>query len=244
MSQALSMDASVYNTAEGIVSKLDSLADFIELVNARREAKRRDEPLQGFFVLGRFLLYGGCIIQRFDPPYFDREERASLPKVMTKTEFEALTADVFRRRPGFATGGNIDTLIPAAHLIDPISGTGWTIDDCDDVFFDETPELLPLETYIGQHGPIVAEALEAEWAKCTDAWRRYVGTFFLFNDGKIDLTPDAFGEPKNPFGRDIRPLNTIVIQRGDHLLIEITRCYHARSLPALKKQKAERKEIS
>src|SRR5438552_663912 len=82
------MESSIYNTKEGIESRLGSLADLNELVKERHDAGyQRHERLQEFYILGRFSSDTVGNFNKWGPDIFPAEVYANAPKVMTAEEY-------------------------------------------------------------------------------------------------------------------------------------------------------------
>jgi len=237
------MDATTYDTKEGIAACLNDLDSFNNLVKARREAGyKRHERLHQFWILGRFQTDACGNTVRFSPDYFAAKVYATIPAVLTNEEFELLLE---RSEVGseIRSGNNmLLPVLPPSHLKDPISGEGWTIATCYDAEPIETHPQQSLQEFVGR-----------TWAE----YKQYLaqrsdGLYSLFeesvfNEAYVDLRadPENHNLPKNEYG--YRPKEEVtdsyIIQPGDQVHLTIVRFYHAKTLPLYYQQcRAEQKK--
>ena len=216
------MDATIYDTKEGIATMLDSLEHFCELSETRRKVGL-NVRLNEFWLLGRFRTDSCGNLVLYKPSYFSDEVLPQIPKVLTSEEFHELYQQKGMTEVKHRGGPMNHPSLPPPHVLDPISGEGWTIDNCHDYYPVELTEDIDLTSYAGKTFGEVLKILEARsdgvysypWSNLSVTNNAYIGTFV---EGIVD--------PKNPHGvKDVD--ENYVIQSGDKINIRIVRCYHA-----------------
>ena len=219
------MDATIYDTKEGIATMLGSLEHFCELAEARREAGyKRREQLHEFWLLGRFYTDSCGNLVQYKPSYFSDEVLSQIPAVLTNEEF----GEIFRLK-GIGDGGISRSgpmycpSLPLPHVLDPISGDEWTIKNCHDYYPVESHEEIDLTSYVEETLGEVLEALKAR----TDGIYSYPwSSMSVRNDAYIGTPVDRVVNMDNPHGiKDID--ENYIFQAGDKITVRVVRCYHA-----------------
>ncbi len=160
------MDRTVYDTREGIASKLTSYADLYALFRARHAAHYdRGERLQEFVILGRFFTdpCGNWWTMRFEKP-LPPAAAASLPSVMTRDEFHdalrRLVPDAMNYSAGTSTGP-LGALPPPQMTCARCGQAGWTLENCHEFEAEDDQAEIPLDPYVGKTLAEVEVALQS-----------------------------------------------------------------------------------
>ena len=213
------------NTKEGIWAMLRSLNSFNTLIKIRAEAGQ-NEDLDDFYILGRFFTHRSGHFIKWTPDFFPPEMYATIPPVLTPEEFNALVNQFGVDKNRIRHGDQMHLpVIPPAHLIDPISRQGWTVQTCHDAYPVETGEDLDLEPYIGQTIREVKNILEANPEKI------YVfEPLRIFNADLVDVdSPEdsAYGPMREPGLRPDEDMHDdYIVQYGDAMDVRVIQFFH------------------
>lgn len=215
----------MYNTKDGIWAMLRSLKSFNTLIKIRAEAEQ-NENLDDFYILGRFFTHGSGHFIKWTPDFFPPEMYATIPPVLTPEEFNALVNQFGVNKNKIRHGDQMHLpVIPPAHLIDPISKQGWTVQTCHDAYPEETEEDVDMELYVGQTIREVKNILE------TDPEKIYVfEPLRIFNADLVDVdSPEdsAYGQKREP---GLRPDDDLqddyIVQYGDAIDVRVIQFFH------------------
>lgn len=194
-----------YDTCEGMLTYLDSLEGLHRLIDERRAARRREEPLREWLVCNRLRLDGyGQVMQC--------ETVVSGPLVF-------LVSEIHGR---WSCSTNVS--IPPARGECPHCNQGWTIDNWFDSIAVRSNETIDGAPYVGKRIGDINEILNAEGKR-----QHWVHEQYLLNARDIDMSPEDPDKdhnwPKNPHGTRKTTADTL-IEEGDQLSVDVWTYFH------------------
>ena len=224
----MSITPDAYDSVEGILGYLNSLAELNELCRLRHEAGYcRHEFLHGFVIDHHWMTDSCGNFSLVKVTGIDPKRLNELPRVIQSSE-------VFKLLPGITMSHSINNNLPPANVTCFHCKELWTIRDAHDVHMRSNTEIIPLTDLIGK---TLGEAHQFYRSK-TDAVRFMQPDVQYRNDRMIDLTPvKEYPElTMNPRGwypgreekydRDRKIQDDHIIEEGDEAFFNVYKYFH------------------
>ncbi len=235
-----------YDSKAGITQMVTNLEGLNALVATRAEAYARGESLKTFYLFGGRFRLENVGLRCNQPDHFAPEAYASIPPVLTKDEYLALKQRL-PKAPKDAIGFEIPMHlpnVPAAHVVDPISRRGWTIENCHQFFPEAHQKSVSLKPWVGKS---LAFALRELNAKSKDTVYEFLhGHVFVRNPTLIDKSPDSTSmdgqvNAKGWYRDDITAQH--IIRAGDIAALSAVQFYHFDTYLSLLEERWERRLV-
>ncbi|HWP60999.1 MAG TPA: hypothetical protein VN495_00125 [Candidatus Paceibacterota bacterium] len=245
----------VCNTKKAIAAQLGSYTEFYEMLRARREhggndlARGEHAPLlREFVVLGRYVTdqFGQC--GKLNRELFTDEDRAAMPAVMTKREYDRFfkryvfprfPEDYYSDQEGVA-GMSPPIPLPPPHVVCARCFGWWALDTCHDVDATGVFERIDLTPYVGK----TVREVSVLFSLATDALRSFADPITIDNPTHRFAVEDTSEEDtkKRLRFRRVRSSRPVeldhVIQPNDSATMLCYRFYHGDCFKQLLAEKA------